>query len=373
LSAEAIASRDINVKVDHLLNSKLMANLKNMDVQGPERYLTSSDGNRLTMEIVDNVIATETVDGDFVPEPDQVTLTNVIKSALQFANVDVGNFSQQLWSSVFWDPTFARPDKVTSYLNKVLDVNQGNHTVSKSGQYSETDDDRVNFGIKDLFNFGGSSQSETKSSATYDELYAWLLQHNYDVEIQGDIFIHRNLTLERVNLNALDRQETIFSKSVQLHHVDAPGTLRVSIGEKAVTENEDIAQLKRDLEGLRQGMDGLKQDLDGTTGRVGLLEPRVTQVEQNDNQMTDRMNGFDTALANVPDQTLSKLSGIPFVPTECTTHSTAMAPANDCPIGCLDAHDIRCSDNQILVQLHLYNGIKAGVRYDYTCCTIKRG
>jgi hypothetical protein len=250
LSAASTATRVLSVKTEHFLNSKLMASLKNMDVKSPERLLTSDDANRLTMEVMDNIVATQVVDGEYVPEADQLTLKDLVKSSLQFVNADIANFTQQVWQSVFWDPIYARPDTVSSYLNKVLNINQGNHTVSKSNSYTNKGEGGANFGIGRLFSFGGHGGGESTSSASYSELYEWLLQHNYDVEIQGQIFVPKSLKLQKLNLGVLNKQETIFSKSVQMRHVDAPGVLKVTTGSKSLIESEDIKKLREDAASL---------------------------------------------------------------------------------------------------------------------------
>jgi hypothetical protein len=279
LSAATTSTRTLAVKTDHFLNSQLMATLKTMDVRSPERYLTSDDANRLGMEIMDNVVATQVVDGEYVPDVDQLTLKDIVTSSLQLVNVDVGNFSAKLWESVFWDPVYARPDTVSSYLNKVLTIDQGKHTVNQSSAYSEKGSGGVDFGIGKLFSFGGKGGKESAKSASFDELNEWLHQHNYDVEIQGQIFIPKNLNLKRLNLGVLDRQETIFTKSVQMHHVDAPGTLKVTIGEKSIVENEDIKMLRQNADAVVARLNSLEPRVGGLEPRVGGLEPRVGQLE----------------------------------------------------------------------------------------------
>jgi len=274
----------------------LMAALKTMDVQSPERYLTADDANRLSMEIMDNVVATQVVDGEYVPDADMLTLKDIITSSLQLQNVDVGNFTSKIWESVYWDPIYARPDTVSSYLNKVLNINQGNHTVSKSSSYNDKDDESANIGIKDLFTFGGSSGSQSSSSASYSELHEWLLQHNYDVEIKGELFVPKSLALKRLNLGVLNRQETIFTKSVQLHHIDAPGTLTVTVGSRSIADSEDVKKLRE---------------------RLNQLEPRTAQLE-------GRMGQVEPTLANVTVEFRKRIDQVESKLTNATIQETQL-------------------------------------------------
>jgi hypothetical protein len=298
LSASSTAARILTVKSEHFLNSQLMATLKTMDLQTPERYLTADDANRLTMQVMDNVIASQVVDGEYVPDADQLTLKDIVTSSLQLVNVDAGNFSGKMWESVFWDPVYARPDKVSSYLNKVLDINQGNHTVSKSSSYSDKDEGSANIGIDGLFTLGGKTGSQSSNSASYSELQEWLLLHNYDVEIKGEIFVPKSLSLKRLNLGVLSRQETIFTKSVQMHHVDAPGTLRVTVGAHSIVESEDIRSLRTRLDQLELRVGQLEPRSAQLEGRVSVIEPKLANAVAQDGQLSARIENLASTLTS---------------------------------------------------------------------------
>jgi hypothetical protein len=337
LSAASTATRILTVKTEHFLNSQLMASLKNMDVPTPERLLTSDDANRLTMEVIENIVATQVVDGEYVPDADQLTLKDLVKSSLQLVNADIGNFTQQVWQSVFWDPVYARPDTVSSYLNKVLNINQGNHTVSKSNSYSDKGEGGVDFGIKKLFSFGGHGSSESQRSASFSELNEWLLQNNYDVEIQGQIFVPKSLKLQRVNLGVLNKQETIFSKSVQMHHVDAPGVLKVTAGSKSVLESEDIKKLRQDAAALTATVSQLQAQLSAKieevrVGAANALGQNIGAVQAKIEEV--RVNAANALGANINNLQQHKISNCQLCITnfhagtneDCTDFSPAVNP-----------------------------------------------
>lgn len=292
LSAEMTATRTLTIKTDHFQKSQLIASLKNMNAHTPERFLTSDDANRLIMEIMDNVVASQVVDGEYVPDSDELTLKDAVTNSLQLVDSEIGDFSQGAWDSVFWDPDFARPDRIASFLNKVLKVNQGNHTVQKSSAYSEETKGSAGIDVGGLFSIGGSSDSSSSSSSTFGELEQWLLQHNYDVEIQGDIFVAKNLTLQRLNLGVLDRQETIFTKNVQMRRVDAPGTMKVTAGVMAIPPpNQDagIGQMRKEIESLSAPVEQLE-------GTVDQLEPQAVKLEGQTSQLEGKLGPIDESL-----------------------------------------------------------------------------
>jgi len=177
--------------------------------------LTSDDANKLTMQIMDNIVASQVIDGEYVPDTDQLSLKDIVNNALQLQNSDVANFSQIVWGSVYWDPVYARPDKITSYLNKILKINSGNHSISQTNEYREKDDAGFDYGIGDI-KFSPHASTDSGGKTTYDEMNSWFRQHNYDVEIQGEMFVPKSLSLKKINMGVLNRQETIYTKSVQL-------------------------------------------------------------------------------------------------------------------------------------------------------------
>jgi hypothetical protein len=193
-------------------------------------------------------------------------------------------------------------------LNKVLTINQGNHTVSKSASYTNKGDGGFNFGIDGLFSIGGHGGGESTNSATYDETNQWLLEHKYDVEIQGEIFVQKNLTLQRLNLGVLDRQETIYSKSVQLHHVEAPGQLRVTTGTKSNVESEDIKTLRQNVEALTNRLGSLEPRVGSLEPRVGKIEPILANAVTMDGQLDNRLNQVTASLSTLTASVGGKLS-----------------------------------------------------------------
>jgi len=112
---------------------------------------------------------------------------------------------------------------------------------------------------------------------------SWFREHNYDVEIQGEMFVPKSLNLKKMNMGVLNRQETIYTKSVQMHHVDAPGQLAVTVGsEQSIGESEDIKQLRREMKEI--------------SNRISQLEPEIANVTVQGYQQNIRIDVIETSL-----------------------------------------------------------------------------
>ncbi|XP_075264761.1 uncharacterized protein LOC142356880, partial [Convolutriloba macropyga] len=84
-----------------------------------ECYLNSEDRKKLIAETVSNLIVQSTTDSGYVEKGDELSVEKAIESVLTERQVSTEHFTPQQWKSVFWDPKFAQPDKVTQLLNKV--------------------------------------------------------------------------------------------------------------------------------------------------------------------------------------------------------------------------------------------------------------
>lgn len=116
LSAASVATKTLSVKSEHVVKSALFANLSNMDTDSVIRFVRTKDFNRLGQEIVSNVVASATVSGDFVQDDDRLSLKDLVLKSFETQNVNTKIFTDQMWQSVFWNPDFARPDKLASWL-----------------------------------------------------------------------------------------------------------------------------------------------------------------------------------------------------------------------------------------------------------------
>jgi len=196
---------------------------------------------------------------------------------------------------------------------------------------------------------------------------SWFREHNYDVEIQGELFVPKNLNWTKINLDVLNRQRTISTKSVQINHVDAPGQLRVTVGslQQSIGENEDIKELRRNVESLTTRINQLESlqkrvtNLEPLINGVGQLEPQKANSTAQHNKLIDRLLH----------------SGSPNAGSTCSELSTNYHISGAAPIGFLAVHDIRCPYGQFLTRFQVHGNwtdepdwADKPLRYDYTCC-----
>jgi len=182
--------------------------------------------------------------------------------------------------------------------------------VNKSNTYTEKGDGGFDIGIKGLFSFGGHGGGESTNTATFDELNEWLKQHNYDVEVQGEIFVPKSQSFSRLNLGVLDRQETIFTKSVQMQRIEAPGILRVTLGAKSLVESEDIKMLRNRLDKLEPRMEKVEPRTTQLESRVNVIEPKLASAVAQEGQLGTRIEQVSSNLQAVENDVSTAHTGL---------------------------------------------------------------
>ncbi len=86
----------------------------------PFRYLNYEDLKRLVYESTFDLVASVTSDSDYVSTGDDVSVSALIERELAREEASTEDLTPLMWDSVFWDPAWARPDRITSYLNRSL-------------------------------------------------------------------------------------------------------------------------------------------------------------------------------------------------------------------------------------------------------------
>ena len=109
------------------MDGRLFTQLTSMPVKGAlasVRYLNSQDLKRIVSESTSNLVGSIVTDSDYVDVGDDISVSKLIDHVLSSEAVSTQEFRPQMWESVFWDPSWARPDRVASYLNKMLEKNE---------------------------------------------------------------------------------------------------------------------------------------------------------------------------------------------------------------------------------------------------------
>ncbi len=100
---------------------KLGLNICQTIVNVETRYLSAEDMKNMVYESTRNVVASVVSDSDYLDAGDDVSVSRLIEQELTREEVSSRQLRPHMWESVFWDPSWARPDKLTSYLNKALE------------------------------------------------------------------------------------------------------------------------------------------------------------------------------------------------------------------------------------------------------------
>ena len=228
------ARRKVSITGSSISNGKLFTQLENMPrLDGNSvRYLSSTDTKRMVSESTLNILASVTTDSNYVDTGDEVSVTNLLERILKRDEVSAANFEDKKWDSVFWDPNFARPDKITNYLNKALKRNESDmeHFYMTDAARTSSKKGNANFELFKKFKLGGGggSESTTKEKVEVKAILKTLEVEDTQVEYSGEVFKVKPMRLYRLNLATLKSSASLAVASVQVHryvklcHRDSP-------------------------------------------------------------------------------------------------------------------------------------------------------
>ncbi len=120
INGQRSARRQVRITGDNIMNGNLYTNLLNMPSTSTIRYLNSEDVKTVAYESTMNVVASVVSDSDYVDTGDDISISNLIERELTRNQVSSAGFRPHMWESVFWNPSFARPDRLTKTLNEML-------------------------------------------------------------------------------------------------------------------------------------------------------------------------------------------------------------------------------------------------------------
>lgn len=115
-------SVQVDITGEDVTRGKLYSQLLNLPggAAAGARYLSSEDVSRLARETTSSVVASVVTDVDYVDSSDDVSVAELVERELARQSVSSGRLAPGAWESVFWDPSWARPDRLASYLNRAL-------------------------------------------------------------------------------------------------------------------------------------------------------------------------------------------------------------------------------------------------------------
>ncbi|XP_055335736.1 uncharacterized protein LOC129586498 [Paramacrobiotus metropolitanus] len=238
LIAQRSARRIIQVKAEHVqagqLYSRLKQDVPNTDVV----YMQADDLTQMTLEIANNVMATEVVDDEFIGQDQSLTITKILESLMQVKPESTASFQAQMWDSVFWQEENTRPDRVTStmneYYNKVDD--QMKDTIKETlNQASSTSvdvsvDADVFWGMVEAgVNTAVDTSDSFASNYEREQFKSTLREAAGKSQWNGEKIIVKPMTLMRTNTARLNSATTVTSVQVRVTKSAAELTSRINL------------------------------------------------------------------------------------------------------------------------------------------------
>ena len=230
VSDDHSSRRRISVNGQHMAQSRMWIQLENLPgTPGGDRYLTSADVERLSSDVVNNVVASEETDVEYIPWDDQISLKDILLRQLNSDQVLSDEFSDQMWQSTFWREEWSRPDKIASTLNKIFTNDENNSwNFAYNGEEASVAASaslETSGLLRKLVGVRGSAEFSVQK----EDLLNKLEQLITEVQWNGDEFIVKSMVLSRINLSDLKQESTIAASNVQIKRVDVVKSIPVTV------------------------------------------------------------------------------------------------------------------------------------------------
>ena len=249
VNGQKSARRELTITGEQISQGNLFTRLQNMNGgQGvDERYLKSDDVKILAEETVSSIRASLVTDASYVDSGDEVSLKDLLKKELEKQKVSSASFDKTKWNSTFWDPGYARPDKITEVLNKLKEENSTktdtfNETKMSEDKSHNTEATLSYSGFSGSGNYGESGSDS--DSTTVQDVLDTLNEKDAHVEWEGEMFVTKPLNLSRINLNALRSSSNIVSESIQLKKYRNVFSMKLAVRSSHVKTSDQLSTKK---------------------------------------------------------------------------------------------------------------------------------
>lgn len=316
INGQKSSRRSLTVTGTHLLKGRLFTKMASQSPSN-ERYLQADDVKTIASESVSNVIASVVTDASYVDTGDEVGVKDILIAELKRQEVSTDNFQPHMWESVFWDPTWAKPDKLTRYLNKVIEKD-----TQDSRNFLLNESERVRSseggGSGSFMGISGSANAATssthKSKIQKEDLLNTLRERHRDIEWDGERFLVKPMKLYRLNLSQLNTSRNIASANIQVRRYETVQSIKVrltnagseltpSLSPQLIEArlNEKLAEQKQQTESAIDTKTAANlQQINAVNGRVTSVEGRLTGVTNTANNVNSRMGAAEGRLRSLP-------------------------------------------------------------------------
>merc|ERR1712226_310847 len=362
--------RNIEITGSMISNGKLFTKLENMPnmKNKSDRYISSDDMKNIVSETVSNLVATVTRDSNYIDTGDEVSLSDLIEHVLTRNEETSDTFEPRKWNSVFWDPTWARPDKISNYLNEALKKFQNDseyfYTTDRARQSSGNGN--ANFELFGIFKLGGGggSSKDVKEKVSIRDIEKIMEEEDTKVQWTGEVFKVKPMKFYRLNLAQLKTSASIAVGSLQIHQYETVQTIPVRVTPGTYVGNNGTSSLTAELvqSRLRQEMANMSEVLSeelknkSTTiaSELKSLNTQVTNLRGTDGQFQTKISAAESKLATLDGQFQNKISAAEGWPTG--RYCIFAGAYNKCPHGFTfrEGHtrvkgDYHCAKNYIKV------------------------
>ncbi len=288
------------------------------------RHLRARDLNSMAQQVTSNVLTTEISDEGYVPAEDELNLQQLILGQLKADRLSSSQFlSQDQWHSVFWDPSFARPDIIMDLLKNTAVQNVGmdrsSWDLDKLDQWKKSNEQnwnvmldyfqakngacRVNYELSCIFGENEQELQDVDFSLTNVQLEQWARDHEINIELKGGIYRVKPVELYRLNLRSLQQRGEILSKRVQVRRVTIQESLQVGVAENTT------------LELIAEQHNAIRKDVERTVQSFQELEGRMEEYMHNlwnvtKEKFSDAADALKQVVIQQQRQSLSKIEHI---------------------------------------------------------------
>ncbi|PAA65894.1 hypothetical protein BOX15_Mlig008808g1 [Macrostomum lignano] len=234
ITQQRSAEKQVEIKAEYIASTALFAKLTTMTAPGTVRYLTAHDANAIASQSYSSIRARVVRSQEYIEGPDEVRLTELIQQLLTRNAATWSQLNEAARQSVFWDPTFARPDEVSHLLNRVYERESGTDRRLKVSEDQRQLLETQSAQSTACYIFkceGDSSESsrrlDTRQRLTEEEMKQFLNERQLEVEYTGRLFVVKNMKLFRVNTAEFQSGQTIATSSVQVTKKQELHTLKL--------------------------------------------------------------------------------------------------------------------------------------------------
>ena len=295
INGQKISRRTLKLQGSHFENSKMWTQLKNMNTEGPIRYLNSEDLKIVSTETTQNIVASVITDNDYADTGDELKLHEVVENLLRKNEKETTEFDDIQWMSVFWNPDWARPDKIASYLNKVYSKDETDDSIFRVNDAEDDQSLKFEFGG---FNFG--FDNDNGKNIKTDELKKHLEEKHSHVEWNGEVFTVKPIKLFRINLSEMSSNTTFATANIQVRNIEAIHSVKVLFDNSLPEQNATITPTLI-MQRLTERMDRFEQELNANFSQlVANQQTELSELEFDiQANVSDMIDGVEEAQADM--------------------------------------------------------------------------